>query len=80
MPESKRLRLIDVLQSKTHWNDPNLVNPVTQTFVDYCIRSFPAGRTMDGVGDTYAHFHGWVNAQTYPMIPLSSSVVIYASV
>jgi len=62
------LNLEEVMKSKTHWVNPELVNPCTRTFVEWCIKYFPAGRTMSGVGDTYAHFLCWVNEQTHPTI------------
>ena len=60
------LKLDQVMKSETHWADSQLNNPCTKFFVDYCISSFPGGRTMSGVGDTYAHFHSWVNEQSHP--------------
>jgi hypothetical protein len=64
----KQLVLCEVMESKTHWADPNLVNPCTKCFVEWCIENFPAGRTLNGIGNTLEHFHGWVNEQTHPMV------------
>ena len=55
-----------VMTSKVHWANPNLHNPCTRFFVEDCVKGFPAGRTWNGVGDTYEHFHGWVNEQAHP--------------
>lgn len=64
------LDLKRIMKSEFHWLDPNVVNPCTEVFVDYCIDNFPAEATMSGVAGV-AHFYSWVNEQAHPyIIPL----------
>ena len=60
------LNIHEVVISDVHWDDPSAYNPCTAYFVFLCIEIFPAGTTISGTGDTYEHFHNWVNAHAHP--------------